>query len=95
MDAEKPKSHRDGAGTIARIVGFGLIVAASSAYRAGGWPYVLSWVGVAVAVMAVLWLLWRLFRPLLFFLRDEGIVGCWRWVREKVFTPILHGRKGK
>ncbi len=95
MDAEQPKPRRDWPENIARIIGFSLMVAAISAYKIGGWPYVLSWVAVAAVVIAVLWLLWRLFRPPVIFLIDEGIVGCWRWLREKVLSPIMHGRKGK
>src|SRR5258705_40520 len=94
VDPENPKPRRDWTENIARIISFSLMVVAISAYKTGGWPYVLSWVAVAAVVIAVLWLLWRLFSPLVTFLRGEGIVGCWRWVREKVLTPIMHGRKG-
>jgi hypothetical protein len=56
---------------------------------------VLSYLAGITAVIAVPWLLWRLSRPVFMFFIDEGIVGRWRWVREKVFTPILYGSKGK
>lgn len=95
LDAEKPKPRRGWRESIEAFVGVGAMLAARYAYRTGGWPYLLSWIAVAVVVIVVLWLLWRLFRPVVIFLGDEGIVGCWRRLCEKVFTPIMYGRKGK
>jgi len=71
------------------------VLAAGYAYKTGGWSSLFLWTAVAIAVIAALAVLWRLLRPLVILLRDEGIAGCWRWVREKVLTPILYGRKEK
>jgi hypothetical protein len=73
------------------------------AYRTGGWGYLLLWVAkiflaAALTVIAgtFLWLLWRqLLGPVVVFVTEQGIVGCWRWLCEKVFMPIAYGRKGK
>lgn len=95
LDAEKPRPRRGWRESVELLALVGAMAAARYADKIGGWPYLLSWVAVAAVVIAVLWLLWRLLRPQVIFLRDEGIVGCWRWAREKVFTPILYGRKRK
>jgi len=77
----------------------GIVAARSSflAYRAGGWRYLLLCIGVAVGAVAALWclrMLWFvLFRPLFMFFVDEGVVGCWRWLRDKVFLTTAAGRQ--
>jgi hypothetical protein len=80
---------------ITLLLGIAVLVGVGAAFNAGGWPYLLSWVGVAVAVLLLLWLLWRLFRAPIMLFVDEGIVGRWRWFQERVLTPMMYGRKGK
>jgi hypothetical protein len=53
------------------------------------------WLALPVAAFLALLLVWRLFRPLAGFVRQEGLVGCWRWLCEKIFLPVMYGKRGK
>jgi hypothetical protein len=96
-NAEKPR--KPWFETVVGLIGIVAARASIPAYRIGGWRYLVATIGLAVAAVAAIWCLWMLwlvlFRPLVLFVADEGIVGCGRRVRDKVFTPIMYGRKGK
>jgi hypothetical protein len=90
-ETKMPWYERDGNHTILLILSIVALMYAKKLLGENWW----AWFALVVAAILTLWLLWRLLRPLALFVQQEGIVGCWRWLRDKIFLPVMHGRRGK
>jgi len=108
MNSDQPKKPKGWRESLASIFVVLFLLALRSASTTdwkkfvaehGGWSHVLSWVALWVSTVlgstVALWFLWRLFKPMVMTVRDQGIVGCLRWVRQRLIVPLLYGRRGK
>ncbi len=92
---ERPKAKRGWREFLEATLMFLLFLAIRYFYRTPDWNLLVQCVAIGLAVIGVLWLSWRLFRPVVMLFIDQGIVGCLRWVRDRVLVPLLYGRRGK